>query len=190
MDAAINQHKSAGEWAASLSGKERGSSPIGIQVSFFCTEISRPLFTTQTSLQVAEFLVGDGAKEGAVHPLFCEMSELVDGQWKEAARCVLLVHCATFMPHDMLHLFVTRARRWVKYEESVEASGSRWSKPHVASLGFTCLMELHHALAVGPVLLDVPCASLAELSRAPLLLLFLLRFSSSSALLLHVQSSS
>lgn len=58
-----------------------------------------------------------------------------------------------------------RARRWVKYEESVEASGSRWSKPHVATLGFTCLMELHHALSTGPVLLDVPCNSLDELSR-------------------------
>ncbi|OQV21267.1 Sodium-driven chloride bicarbonate exchanger [Hypsibius exemplaris] len=76
------------------------------------------------------------------HPLFCEMEELrrtKDGslEWRETAR-------------------------WVKYEEDVEEAG-RWSKPFVAALQLTSLLELRTYLAHAAIILDAQVPALPPL---------------------------
>ena len=51
---------------------------------------------------------------------------------------------------QVFHIF-----RWVKFEEDVEDSGKRWSKPHVATLSLHSLLELRNLLTKGVVLLDM-----------------------------------
>ena len=45
--------------------------------------------------------------------------------------------------------------RWVKFEEDVEDTGKRWSKPHVTTLSLHSLLELRNLLTKGVVLLDM-----------------------------------
>ncbi|PVD31102.1 hypothetical protein C0Q70_10380 [Pomacea canaliculata] len=52
--------------------------------------------------------------------------------------------------------------RWVKYEETVEEGGKRWSKPHVASLSMHYILELRRHLADGVFLRDVECYSVSQ----------------------------
>lgn len=65
----------------------------------------------------------DNLEGGETPKLFTEMEELQDGGeegeqvWKETAR-------------------------WVKFEETVEDGGDRWSKPHVATLSLQSLFDL------------------------------------------------
>ncbi|PAA82766.1 hypothetical protein BOX15_Mlig021175g4, partial [Macrostomum lignano] len=86
-----------------------------------------------------QFLLGNNEDEEAdeldVHPVFCEMDELVkcdsagDLQWRETAR-------------------------WIKFEEDVEEGGERWSKPHVATLSLFALFEVRNSIYSGEILLD------------------------------------
>lgn len=52
--------------------------------------------------------------------------------------------------------------RWVKYEETVEEGGKRWSKPHVASLSFHYVMEMRKCLLEGAFLVDVEAYSMSQ----------------------------
>lgn len=54
--------------------------------------------------------------------------------------------------------------RWVKYEESVEEGGKRWSKPHVASLSFHYILELRKCLLDGCVIVDAECYSMSQIA--------------------------
>lgn len=81
------------------------------------------------------------------HPeIFCEMQEIQrqdpsseTGIWKEAAR-------------------------WVKFEETVEDGGDRWSKPHVATLSLHSCFELRVFLnKKGAVLLDLDVNNMSDL---------------------------
>jgi hypothetical protein len=54
--------------------------------------------------------------------------------------------------------------RWVKYEEDVEDSGNRWSKPHVASLSLHSLFELRSQLLNGAVMLDMDAYHVTQVS--------------------------
>lgn len=53
---------------------------------------------------------------------------------------------------------------WVKFEEDVEEGGSRWSKPHVATLSLHSLFELRSLLLNGPVLLDADAQTLVQIT--------------------------
>ncbi|XP_041365626.1 sodium bicarbonate cotransporter 3-like isoform X2 [Gigantopelta aegis] len=53
--------------------------------------------------------------------------------------------------------------RWVKYEEKLEESSNRWSKPHVASLSMHYIVELRRLLMEGKLLLDVECYSVSQI---------------------------
>lgn len=55
-------------------------------------------------------------------------------------------------------------RSWVKFEEDVEEGGSRWSKPHVATLSLHSLFELRSLLLNGPVLLDADAQTLVQIT--------------------------
>ncbi|CAH1785487.1 unnamed protein product [Owenia fusiformis] len=54
--------------------------------------------------------------------------------------------------------------RWIKYEENVEASGERWTKPHVASLSLQALYRLKHQLNDALFLLDVKADTLGGIT--------------------------
>lgn len=67
-------------------------------------------------------------------PIFSEMEELLwengDSVWRETAR-------------------------WIRFEEDVEESGNRFSKPHVGTLSLHALFELRSYLLNGALLFDV-----------------------------------
>lgn len=77
------------------------------------------------------------------HPLFSELLQLSeeDGafQWKQRAR-------------------------WVKYEESVEQGGNRWSKPHVATVSLHAVLELRNYIDSSLVMLNVEAQSMGEIA--------------------------
>ncbi|XP_045033859.1 electroneutral sodium bicarbonate exchanger 1 isoform X3 [Daphnia magna] len=99
--------------------------------------------------QRVQFILGeeadgdDGAHES--HPLFSEMEEL----------------CYN---HDAGEVEWNETARWVKFEEDVEEGGSRWSKPHVATLSLHSLFELRSLLLNGPVLLDADAQTLVQIT--------------------------
>ena len=76
-------------------------------------------------------------------PLFSEMEELLwdngDSCWKETAR-------------------------WIKFEEDVEESGNRFSKPHVGTLSLHALFELRSFLLNGALLFDIGGSTLDQIS--------------------------
>ena len=53
--------------------------------------------------------------------------------------------------------------RWVKFEEEVEEGGSRWSKPHVATLSLHSLFELRSMLLNGTICLDMSATNLDDI---------------------------
>ena len=55
--------------------------------------------------------------------------------------------------------------RWVRFEEIAESVLGRWSKPHVATLMQTALLDLKNHLQNGVTLLDVSSNDLSTLSR-------------------------
>ncbi|XP_059350576.1 sodium-driven chloride bicarbonate exchanger-like isoform X2 [Daphnia carinata] len=99
--------------------------------------------------QRVQFILGeeadgdDGTHES--HPLFSEMEEL----------------CYN---HDAGEVEWNETARWVKFEEDVEEGGSRWSKPHVATLSLHSLFELRSLLLNGPVLLDADAQTLVQIT--------------------------
>ena len=52
----------------------------------------------------------------------------------------------------------------MKFEEDVEEGGSRWSKPHVATLSLHSLFELRSLILNGAVLLDTEAQSLGQIA--------------------------
>lgn len=52
----------------------------------------------------------------------------------------------------------------MKFEEDVEEGGSRWSKPHVATLSLHSLFELRSLILNGAVLLDAEAQSLVQIT--------------------------
>ncbi|XP_065646668.1 sodium bicarbonate cotransporter 3 isoform X3 [Hydra vulgaris] len=96
-----------------------------------------------------KFILGCSDKEDGKPPhenpqLFTELEELfvyVDGneEWKETAR-------------------------WFKYEEDVEESGDRWSKPRVAAISLYSLLELRSSLMAGTVILDMDASTLPDIT--------------------------
>ncbi|KAH9425947.1 Sodium bicarbonate cotransporter 3 [Dermatophagoides pteronyssinus] len=53
--------------------------------------------------------------------------------------------------------------RWVKYEENVEANGSRWSKPYVSTVNVAAFQELRDSFRNGVVIFDSQSESLNQL---------------------------
>ena len=51
----------------------------------------------------------------------------------------------------------------MKFEEDVEEGGSRWSKPHVATLSLHSLFELRSLILNGTVLLDAEASTLSQI---------------------------
>jgi len=79
-------------------------------------------------------------------PVFTELLELTeyrDGvrEWKEVAR-------------------------WVKYQETVEEAGNRWSKPHVSTPGLAGLLQLRRLLKTGITSLHLAAADYPAICRA------------------------
>jgi len=62
----------------------------------------------------------------------------------------------------VLPFFFSFLYRWVKYEETVEEGGKRWSKPHVASLSFHYVMEMRKCLLEGAFLVDAEAYSMSQ----------------------------
>ncbi|CAF0827165.1 unnamed protein product [Adineta steineri] len=56
--------------------------------------------------------------------------------------------------------------RWVRFEEIAENVLGRWSKPHVATLMQSALLDLKSLLENGVILLDIPANDLATVSQA------------------------
>lgn len=83
------------------------------------------------------------------HPVFCEMMVLVTDTVDAAYR----------LP---TYTWVERAR-WIKYEESVEESGRRWSKPHITLLHMPAIMQLRNCFEKGTTLLHAGAVNYAEI---------------------------
>uniref|UniRef100_A0A5S6QAA9 Anion exchange protein n=1 Tax=Trichuris muris TaxID=70415 RepID=A0A5S6QAA9_TRIMR len=88
--------------------------------------------------------IGDTSRNTDQAPIFCELLELheqtesEDYVWREKAR-------------------------WVKYEETVEISGERWSKPHISLLDYQSLLTLRMLLENGIMLFDCEPSDYADL---------------------------
>jgi len=54
---------------------------------------------------------------------------------------------------------------WIRFEEIAETVLGRWSKPHVATLMQTALLDLKDLLQNGTILLDIPANELSTISR-------------------------
>ena len=96
--------------------------------------------------RVIRILGEDTSKENiglTAKPIFSEMEELLwengDSVWRETAR-------------------------WIRFEEDVEESGDRFSKPHVGTLSLHALFELRSFLLKGALLFDVEGSTLDQIS--------------------------
>ncbi|VDP16731.1 unnamed protein product [Onchocerca flexuosa] len=54
--------------------------------------------------------------------------------------------------------------RWIKYEQTIEGDGTRFSKPHITLLSVVGLMQLKNCLRKGVILLDVEAYSFNEIA--------------------------
>ncbi|CAD5235618.1 unnamed protein product [Bursaphelenchus xylophilus] len=71
--------------------------------------------------------------------LFCEMLHLVGSNFSDQE----------LQPHW------NQTNRWIKYEQTVEGEGSRFSKPHLTFMRVPSLLQVRNTLKRGLVLLDV-----------------------------------
>ena len=55
--------------------------------------------------------------------------------------------------------------RWVKFEETVEVGGNRWSKPHVGAMSLHHVFELREIIKTCTICLDLPARTLVRKSR-------------------------
>ncbi|CAK9300753.1 unnamed protein product [Gordionus sp. m RMFG-2023] len=55
--------------------------------------------------------------------------------------------------------------RWIKYEEDLEESSSRWGRPHVPILSFHGLAELRKRLEIGSIMLDLEETDFMDIMR-------------------------
>lgn len=109
-------------------------------------EIDSDRPVTPPGERVIRILGTDQSKEDlgmTPKPIFSEMEELLwengDSVWRETAR-------------------------WIRFEEDVEESGNRFSKPHVGTLSLHALFELRSFLLNGALLFDVEGSTLDQIS--------------------------
>uniref|UniRef100_A0A915Q5V1 Anion exchange protein n=1 Tax=Setaria digitata TaxID=48799 RepID=A0A915Q5V1_9BILA len=57
-----------------------------------------------------------------------------------------------------------KAKRWVKYEQTIEGDGTRFSKPHITLLSVIGLIQLKNCLRKGVVLLDVEARCFSDIA--------------------------
>uniref|UniRef100_F1KU85 Anion exchange protein n=1 Tax=Ascaris suum TaxID=6253 RepID=F1KU85_ASCSU len=55
--------------------------------------------------------------------------------------------------------------RWIKYEQSVEGDGTRFSKPHITLLSVLSLLQLKNCLRKGVIILDAELSTFKEISE-------------------------
>ncbi len=65
----------------------------------------------------------------------------------------------------LFNWFIVFCLRWVRFEEIAETVLGRWSKPHVATLMQTALIDLKGLLKDGIILLNIQPSDLPALSR-------------------------
>ena len=53
--------------------------------------------------------------------------------------------------------------RWIKFEETVESEGNRWSKPHVSTPSLAGWMQLRKFFRSGLILLDVEARDMGKI---------------------------
>lgn len=73
------------------------------------------------------------------HPLFCEMLYYDDMQNENDEHAIN---------------FWKECSRWVKFEETVEEEGTRWSKPHITLITIQSLLQIRNCLSKGGSLFD------------------------------------
>lgn len=93
------------------------------------------------ALHNVEILAGS-QNEIDSHPLFVELLELCTAADKDIG------------PWDSAYLW-SEAARWIKFEETVEEGGNRWSKPHITKLNLPSLLQLKHCFKNGTTILDL-----------------------------------
>ena len=53
--------------------------------------------------------------------------------------------------------------RWIKFEETVESEGNRWSKPHVSTPSLAGWMQLRKFFRSGLILLDIEARDMGKI---------------------------
>lgn len=54
--------------------------------------------------------------------------------------------------------------RWIRYEQTVEGDGTRFSKPHITLLSMVSLIQLKNCLRKGVIILDARLNSFADVA--------------------------
>ncbi|VDN00724.1 unnamed protein product [Thelazia callipaeda] len=102
--------------------------------------------------------VGNHPENNPIH----NVREVLEGHEKE----VPLIYT------EMLHLEKDgkkskqwkQVARWIKYEQTVEGDGTRFSKPHVTLLSVISIIQLKNCLRKGVILLDIEANSFEEVT--------------------------
>ena len=102
---------------------------------------------------------------GPILPMFTQMNvrwEGSDTAWREASRYNplgskdFLKLWKKKISIGFLSVHSFNSFRWVRFEEDVEDSGNRWSKPYVPSLPLAAFMDFRQSFTNGIIALDVP----------------------------------
>ena len=67
-------------------------------------------------------------------------------------------------PYNSLQEWVEICR-WIKFQETVEPEGNRWSKPHVSTPTLQGWLELRKSLQTGVVLVDIEVTDFPSLCQ-------------------------
>lgn len=147
----ISEHKNVyvGMHLATPKGKRRPKSGVSRKSWMVSnTDLDKTVYSPSQQVQ---FILGnemdkkfDALEDAECPQIFTEMEELHQDEdggmlWKETAR-------------------------WIKFEEVVEDSGNRWSKPHVATLSLHALFELRASILKGVVMLDMEANDIGEIA--------------------------
>lgn len=92
-------------------------------------------------------LLDSNAAEPQKPLLFCEMLHLSSAGFLDS----------DLQPHWL------QTGRWIKYEQTAEGEGSRFSKPHLTFMRLPSVLQLKSTLKRGVVLLDAPVDSFLDL---------------------------
>ncbi|VDD89632.1 unnamed protein product [Enterobius vermicularis] len=66
--------------------------------------------------------------------------------------------------HDELGNHWRQISRWIRYEQTVEGDGTRFSKPHITLLSMVSLIQLKNCLRKGVIILDARLNSFADVA--------------------------
>ncbi|VDP04713.1 unnamed protein product [Soboliphyme baturini] len=66
---------------------------------------------------------------------------------------------------DEMHYMWEEKSRWIKYEETVEEGGARWSKPHITLLNMESCLQLKACFKKSAVSLDVNLTTFQDIAR-------------------------